>query len=124
MNDLQQSILELVSLDKTGLTWKELQISLNREYKIKAHHGSISGALNSLHTSGHVFSINIKRENCKPYCHKYFRNNYKPSERNDAPSVTKWRQVSDDLYTAMLTSTPHSPLWKSAMGSYEKMIND
>lgn len=124
MSDLQQCISELLILDQKGLTWKELQLSLNRDYNIKAHHGSITGALNHLHASGVVFSLNVKRENCRPYCHRYFRSKYQHSERKDAPSVTKWRQMSDALYTAMTTSAPHSPVWDSAVESYEKMRND
>jgi len=124
MTDLHQCISDLLILKQEGLTWKELQLSLNHEYNIKAHHGSISGALNHLHASGVVFSLNVKRENCRPYCHRYFRGKYQQSERKDLPSVTKWRKIADDLYTAMTTSTPHSPVWDSAMESYEKMTDD
>lgn len=123
MSDIKECIAALLLPEEEGLTWKELQIFLKDAYGLRAHHGSISGALNHLHAEGLVFSLKRKRANCKPYCHKSFRKLYEPSERNDSPSTTKWRAMADEMYIAMTTSVPHSPKWLEAVQKYEKMTN-
>lgn len=86
-----RAVLSVLEAHPTGLTWKELATLMN------LHHGQISGALSTLHKSGHVFMLQKQRNRCHPYCHAKHRVNYPSTARIDEPAQTKAGKRKDDL---------------------------
>ena len=86
-----RAVLAHLEAHPTGLTWKELATLMN------LHHGQVSGALSTLHKSGHVFMLQTQRNRCHPYCHAKHRVNYPPAARIDEPAQTKAGKRKDDL---------------------------
>jgi hypothetical protein len=86
-----RAVLSVLEVHPTGLTWKELATLMN------LHHGQVSGALSTLHKSGHVFMLQTQRNRCHPYCHAKHRVNYPPTARIDEPAQTKAGKRKDDL---------------------------
>lgn len=122
--DTPTRILELLATSEDGYTWKELQVLLRDSYEIRAHHGTISGALSNLHKSLDVFSIKVKRDNCKPYVHAMFRTKYDEKHRMDYPvKHNKWESMSDLLYFVMTEDKIPPDAWENALNSYRKMKN-
>jgi hypothetical protein len=80
----QKAILDLLDgLGTKGATWKEVADQLG------LHHGQASGALSTLHRAGLVFALRSTRNNCQPYIHSKYRDNYLPVVRADSPATTK-----------------------------------
>jgi hypothetical protein len=121
MIDIQESIISLLLPTKVGFTWKELQRELRDTFGERAHHGTISGALSTLHKKGVVFSLKSKRNNCKPYVHHSFRESYKKDERNDYPKSSKWESMADVLYHAMTSDNIAPTAWEDALNSYRTL---
>jgi hypothetical protein len=86
-----RAVLAHLEAHPLGLTWKELATLMN------LHHGQVSGALSTLHKSGHVFMLHTQRNRCHPYCHAKHRVNYPPAARIDEPTQTKAGKRKDDL---------------------------
>lgn len=84
-------VLSVLESHPAGLTWKQLSTLMN------LHHGQVSGALSTLHKSGHVFMLQTQRDRCHPYCHATHRLNYADAERIDQPTQTKAGKRKDDL---------------------------
>jgi len=122
--DVPTRILEALATTEDGYTWKELQLHLRDTHDIRAHHGTISGALSHLHKSLEVFSIKVKRDNCKPYIHAMYRSKYDEKYRTDYPArKNKWESMSDLLYFVMTEDKIPPDAWENALNSYRKMKN-
>ena len=122
--DVPTKLLELLETAEDGHTWKELQLLLRDKYEVRAHHGTISGALSNLHKSLEVFSIKVKRDNCKPYVHAKYRRKYEDEHRHDYPAKkNKWESMSDLLYFVMTEDNIPPNAWENALNSYRKMKN-
>ncbi len=122
--DLHTKILELLFTKEDGLTCQELHVELRDAYDIKKHHGTLSGALNSLHNSLDVFNIKVKSNNQKPYVHACFRTKYDEKHRIDYPARrNKWESMADLLYFVMTEDKIPPDAWENALNSYRKMKN-
>ena len=122
--DLTQDVLELLANEPDGLTWKELQLALRDKFESRAHHGSISGCLSKLHKQLEVFTVMVKRENCRPYVHSKFRSKYSDDMRRDYPtSQNKWKGMADLLYFVMTADKVPADAWDNALETYRKMNN-
>ena len=122
--ELAEAILNLLSQEENGLTWKEIQLALRDSYESRAHHGSISGCLSNLHKQLDVFTIKVKRDNCRPYVHSKYRTAYSDDKRRDYPSTqNKWKGVADLLYFVMTADKIPADAWDSALETYRKMNN-
>jgi hypothetical protein len=84
-------VLSVLETYTAGLTWKELATLMN------LHHGQVSGALSTLHKSGHVFMLQAQRNRCHPYCHAKHRVLFPPEARIDEPAQTKAGKRKDDF---------------------------
>lgn len=118
--ELSLQVLDILYIHKDGLTWKELQVILRDEHGVKAHHGQVSGALSKLHGTLDVFRLRLKRDNCQPYVHSAFRNEYSEQMRVDFPSRrNKWEAIADFLYFVMTADNIPADAWDSALKNYE-----
>jgi hypothetical protein len=69
-----------------GATWSELADETG------LHHGQVSSVLTRLHEAGHIFQLRETRNNCHPYVHSDFRNEFRDHEVNDKPVKTRASQ--------------------------------
>jgi hypothetical protein len=122
---LQNKVLEVLTSHEEGLTCQELHVVLRETYDMKKHHGTLSGALSTLHKSLEVFNLPTKRNNQKPYVHACFRHKYDEKHRIDYPPkrTNKWESMSDLLYLVMTEDNIPPDAWENALNSYRKMKN-
>lgn len=123
MRELEEVVIDILVSEPKGYTWRDLQLLL-RKQNIDKHHGSISGALSSLHRDNRVFYLLSTVEGCHPYVHAAHRARYSPELRVDNPKTTKWRVVADQLYMAMTDIDTTDVQWDEALDSYRKLLND
>jgi hypothetical protein len=75
LNNQQKALHLLKHMGKLGLTWKELANETGW------HHGTASGVLSVLHTSGAIVRTYTIRNKCKVYVHQDFKNEVKVEPR-------------------------------------------
>lgn len=114
---IEEILLDILSDNEEGFTWKELQLIL-RGKNINAHHGTISGALSTLHSEKHVFYLKTLRNNCHPYVHAIYRDSYTPSMRKDAPRKNKWWYIAKELFTVLSNEEATSEEKQKAINLY------
>lgn len=71
LNNQQIALAYLKTLGTTGVTWKELATYTGW------HHGTASGVLSVLHTSGAIVRTYTIRNRCKVYVHQNFKDEVK-----------------------------------------------
>jgi hypothetical protein len=71
----QQKTLAILKQYPQGLTWKDVAIANNW------HHGTASGVLSVLHTSGAIVRTYTVRNKCKVYVHQDFKDEVKIEPR-------------------------------------------
>jgi hypothetical protein len=75
LNNQQLALHLLKKAGLNGLTWKELSIATGW------HHGTASGVLSVLHTSGAIVRTYTVRNKCKVYVHQDFKDEVKVEPR-------------------------------------------
>lgn len=70
-NNQQLALRLLKDAFTNGLTWKELSTATGW------HHGTASGVLSVLHTSGAIVRTYTRRNRCKVYVHQNFKDEVK-----------------------------------------------
>jgi hypothetical protein len=75
LNNQQLTLHMLKRAGTTGLTWKDLATTTGW------HHGTASGVLSVLHTSGAIVRTYTVRNKCKVYVHQDFKDEVKIEPR-------------------------------------------
>jgi imidazolonepropionase-like amidohydrolase len=75
LNNQQLALHLLKRAGTSGLTWKEVATATGW------HHGTASGVLSVLHTSGAIVRIYTVRNRCKVYVHQDFKDEVKVEPR-------------------------------------------
>lgn len=75
LNNQQKALQLLKYMGRLGLTWKELANETGW------HHGTASGVLSVLHTSGAIVRTYTVRNKCKVYVHQDFKDEVKVEPR-------------------------------------------
>lgn len=75
LNNQQKALYLLKRAGTNGLTWKDIATATGW------HHGTASGVLSVLHTSGAIVRTYIVRNRCKVYVHQDFKDEVKVEPR-------------------------------------------